>query len=204
MNAVRLCLDMLSDEPNPGARRLKRDSRAEDPQRSAQTQQQLPLRLTGLMDTLSALTPSRCVWPGSTSPSTSFNTSTQYAPFHLLLTTEYQHLELLKYEKTLEKNKQTLFSLFRQVLTQLKELRLLYLHGNRICKLSEVDKTCSVAGFSTPSLCMATHSDRAGLQVRSRSGRCIIKGAEVFPKMTIQVFLTCMTDFSLCNTKERK
>lgn len=45
------------------------------------------------------------------------------------------------------------FSLsFRQVLTQLKELRLLYLHGNRICKLSEVDKLAVLPSLHTITL----------------------------------------------------
>lgn len=45
------------------------------------------------------------------------------------------------------------FSLsFRQVLTQLKELRLLYLHGNYISKLSEVDKLAVLPSLHTITL----------------------------------------------------
>uniref|UniRef100_A0A673FR73 Leucine-rich repeat-containing protein 51 n=1 Tax=Sinocyclocheilus rhinocerous TaxID=307959 RepID=A0A673FR73_9TELE len=94
---------MLSDEPNPGARPLKRDSEQKILSATLRLNNNFLSDLTGLMDTLSALyaEPTRLAWLDI-----SFN--------------EFQHIH--------------------PVLTQLKELRLLYLHGNRICKLSEVDK----------------------------------------------------------------
>ncbi|XP_073674003.1 leucine-rich repeat-containing protein 51 [Garra rufa] len=44
------------------------------------------------------------------------------------------------------------FQHIHPVLTQLKELRLLYLHGNRICKLSEVDKLAALPFLHTITL----------------------------------------------------
>ncbi|XP_016098027.1 leucine-rich repeat-containing protein 51 isoform X1 [Sinocyclocheilus grahami] len=95
--------DMLSDEPNPGTRPLKRDSEQKILSATLRLNNNFLSDLTGLMDTLSTLyaEPTRLAWLDI-----SFN--------------EFQHIH--------------------PVLTQLKELRLLYLHGNRICKLSEVDK----------------------------------------------------------------
>ncbi|XP_043114110.1 leucine rich repeat containing 51 [Puntigrus tetrazona] len=44
------------------------------------------------------------------------------------------------------------FQHIHPVLAQLKELRLLYLHGNRICKLSEVDKLAALPFLHTVTL----------------------------------------------------
>ncbi|KTF89920.1 hypothetical protein cypCar_00036117 [Cyprinus carpio] len=104
--------DMLSDEPNPGTRPLKRDSEQKILSATLRLNNNFLSDLTGLMDTLSALyaEPMRLAWLDL-----SFN--------------EFQHIH--------------------PVLTELKELRLLYLHGNRICKLSEVDKLAAAHLIST-------------------------------------------------------
>uniref|UniRef100_A0A8C1N8X0 Leucine-rich repeat-containing protein 51 n=1 Tax=Cyprinus carpio TaxID=7962 RepID=A0A8C1N8X0_CYPCA len=109
-------VDMLSDEPNPGARPLKRDSEQKILSATLRLNNNFLSDLTGLMDTLSALY------------ATHFTTS------NLLLTKQHHSLS------------------FRQVLTQLKELRLLYLHGNHICKLSEVDKLAALPFLHTITL----------------------------------------------------
>ncbi|XP_026109107.1 leucine-rich repeat-containing protein 51-like isoform X1 [Carassius auratus] len=107
--------DMLSDEPNPGARPLKRDSEQKILSSTLRLNNNFLSDLTGLMDTLSALyaEPTRLAWLDL-----SFN--------------EFQHIH--------------------PVLTQLKELRLLYLHGNRVCKLSEVDKLAALPFLHTITL----------------------------------------------------
>uniref|UniRef100_A0A8C2DW88 Leucine-rich repeat-containing protein 51 n=1 Tax=Cyprinus carpio TaxID=7962 RepID=A0A8C2DW88_CYPCA len=107
--------DMLSDEPNPGARPLKRDSEQKILSATLRLNNNFLSDLTGLMDTLSALyaEPTRLAWLDL-----SFN--------------EFQHIH--------------------PVLTELKELRLLYLHGNRICKLSEVDKLAALPFLHTITL----------------------------------------------------
>ncbi|KTF88606.1 hypothetical protein cypCar_00017890 [Cyprinus carpio] len=96
---------MLSDEPNPGARPLKRDSEQKILSATLRLNNNFLSDLTGLMDTLSALYAFGLARP-----------------------------------------------LLQRVLNQLKELRLLYLHGNRICKLSEVDKLAALPFLHTITL----------------------------------------------------
>ncbi|CAM4549755.1 hypothetical protein PO909_003578 [Leuciscus waleckii] len=107
--------DILSDVPNPGALRLKRDSERKFLSRTLRLNNNLISDLSGLTDTISALfaEPNRLAWLDL-----SFN--------------EIEHID--------------------PVLTQLKELRLLYLHGNRICKLSEVDKLAVLPSLHTITL----------------------------------------------------
>uniref|UniRef100_A0A8C2AC08 Leucine-rich repeat-containing protein 51 n=1 Tax=Cyprinus carpio TaxID=7962 RepID=A0A8C2AC08_CYPCA len=111
-------VDMLSDEPNPGARPLKRDSEQKILSATLRLNNHFLSDLTRLMDTLSAL----------------YASAITEIPENLLLTKQHHSLS------------------FRQVLTQLKELRLLYLHGNRICKLSEVDKLAALPFLHTITL----------------------------------------------------
>ncbi|XP_051962692.1 leucine rich repeat containing 51 [Xyrauchen texanus] len=93
--------DTLSDEPNPGARPLKRNSEQKFHSRALRLNNNNITDLIGLMDTISGLLvePTRLAWLDL-----SFN--------------DIPHID--------------------PVLTQLRDLRLLYLHGNGICKLSEV------------------------------------------------------------------
>ncbi|KAK7171425.1 hypothetical protein R3I93_003894 [Phoxinus phoxinus] len=107
--------DILSDVPNPGALRLKRDSEQKFLSRTLRLNNNFISDLSGLTDIVSALfvEPNRLAWLDL-----SFN--------------EIEHIN--------------------PVLTQLKELRLLYLHGNRICKLSEVDKLTVLPSLNTITL----------------------------------------------------
>uniref|UniRef100_A0A8C2GC02 Leucine-rich repeat-containing protein 51 n=1 Tax=Cyprinus carpio TaxID=7962 RepID=A0A8C2GC02_CYPCA len=81
------------------------------------------------------------------------------------------------------------------VLTQLKELRLLYLHGNRICKLSEVDKLAALPFLHTITL----HGNPIVTEREYRYAKC----EKALPPLVDFAILGTTKSPEFCDLRER-
>lgn len=172
--------DVLSEEPNKGVRTPWRNSEGKFASRVLRLNNNLLTNTTGLMETLSALftKPKHLTWLDlsfnditnihpvhtphththrQTSPSQgtiSFLTRIHCwkEVFYLKCITGLSFISIKSKQNHSEGEHHQHHLFVSQVLTELVELRVLYLHGNSVCNLSEVDKLRALPHLHTITL----------------------------------------------------